>query len=65
MTIVDQIRERITAMGWSEASRRSGVDRTHLHRAFGNRPRKNVALSTIERILPTLGLKLTLTELEQ
>ncbi len=65
MTVVEQIRAGIERLGWSETARRCGVDRTQLHRAFGHNPRKGTSLRTIERVLPALGLELTVKELGQ
>jgi len=58
VTVLSDIRAAITAMGWSETARRSGVDRVTLHRVFGENGRGHPTLETIERVLPTLGLNL-------
>lgn len=62
MTVVSEIRAAIVRMGWSETARRSGVDRTVLHRTFAEKPRKGPSLRTIERVLPALGLELAVRE---
>lgn len=64
MTIIEQIRAGIERIGWSETSRRCGVDRTVLHRTFGNNPR-GPSLRTIQRVLPALGLELSIRKLGQ
>ena len=62
MNVLAGIREAIERIGWSETARLSGVDRTTLHRCFGRNGRGHPALATIERVLPHVGLELTVTE---
>jgi len=65
VSILDQIGAAIKRNGWSRTARESGVDRTPLHRAFGNKPLKGTSLKTIERVLPALGLELTVRKLDR
>lgn len=65
MTVIAQIRAGIERLGWSEISRRSGVDRTCLHRVFGKNGRGHPSLTTIERVLPHLGLELQVREIDR
>lgn len=57
--IVAAIRPAIEQLGWSETARRCGLHRTHLHHAFGRNADRTPKLQTIERVLPALGLQLT------
>lgn len=63
--VIAAIRAAIERIGWSETARRSGVERTHLHRSFGENGREWPSLSTIERVLPHLGLRLRVERVEQ
>lgn len=62
MNVLAKIRAGIERVGWSETARRSGVARSHLHRAFGANGRGGPSLNTIERVLPHVGLDLDVTE---
>lgn len=63
--MIEQIRAAIARVGWSETARRSGVDRVTLHRCFGNSGNQNPKLATIEAVLPHVGLRLAVTEIDQ
>jgi DNA-binding phage protein len=60
--VVREIGLAIEREGWSATSKRSGVDRTELHRAFGRHGRGHPTLRTIERVIPHVGLELTARE---
>jgi DNA-binding phage protein len=60
--ILDRIREEIEARGWSKVAEQSGVDRVNLHRVFGPNGRGRPNMTTLERVLPHLGLELQVTE---
>lgn len=69
MNVLEQIRDAIERQGWSETARRSGITRTTLHRAFGDTRRKHCvsarpSFTTIERVLPHVGLELAAREVE-
>lgn len=59
------IRAGIERAGWSETARRSGIDRTTLHRNFPKCGSGNPKLETIVAVLPHVGLELTLSESAQ
>jgi DNA-binding phage protein len=63
--IVRAIGQAIDERGWSETSLRSGVERCSLHRAFGAHGRGHPTMTTIERVLPHVGLRLTVERVEQ
>lgn len=56
--IIPEIRAGIERVGWTETARRSGLERTQLHRAFGKNGRQCPSLATVERLLPHVGLRL-------
>lgn len=58
MSVIPQIREAIEREGWSKTADRSGVDRVTLHRCFGKNGRGHPTLTTVERVLPHVGLEL-------
>jgi DNA-binding phage protein len=65
MSVVADIRAGIERVGWTETARRSGIDRGTLHRSFGKNARRIANLSTVERVVPHIGLALTVTEARQ
>lgn len=56
--IIDMLREEIERVGYSETARRSGVDRTSLHRAFQRRTGRLPAFSTIALVAMALSVRL-------
>jgi DNA-binding phage protein len=56
--IRDELRPRIAEVGWTAMARLSGVERASLHRAFRHNGKPN--LDTINKVLPHVGLRLTL-----
>jgi DNA-binding phage protein len=63
--VISDIGLAIERIGFREASRRSGVERAALHRAFSRNGRGHPTLRTLERVLPHLGLRLAVVELER
>jgi DNA-binding phage protein len=55
----------IERVGWREVARRTGVDRCALHRTFSRNGRGHPTLATLDRVLPHVGLRLTIVEAEQ
>ncbi len=60
MSILPAIREAIERVGWSRTAELSGVRRETLHRAFGENGRGHPTLTTIEKVLPVIGLELSI-----
>ena len=56
--IVNLLREEIERVGWSEVARRSGIERTALHRAFQARRGRAPAFTTVMFVAEALGVKL-------
>jgi DNA-binding phage protein len=56
--IIDMLREEIKRVGWSETARRSGLDRTSLHRAFQERQHRFPSFVTVSLVAMALGVKL-------
>lgn len=67
MNIVAQIRTRIKLMGWSYVARKSGVERPTLWRAFGDGccPNRSPTLTTLNAVLPVIGLELEIREVRR
>jgi DNA-binding phage protein len=64
VNVVEQIRAAIERIGWSETARRSGVNRVTLHRCFGKNGREHPTMTTIERVLPHIGLRIAVEEVQ-
>jgi DNA-binding phage protein len=58
MGVVRDIGLAIEGRGWKRTAQESGVDRCALHRAFGRHGRGHPTMTTINRVLPGLGLRL-------
>lgn len=60
------IRARVEQVGWSKAARLAGIDRCNLHRSLGPRSAQFPAsLRTLQKLLPVLGLELTVKEINR
>jgi DNA-binding phage protein len=59
--LIAEVAAAIERTGWSETSRRSGVDRVSLHRAFGAKTTVP-SFTTLDRVAQALGLSFTVTE---
>lgn len=57
----EEICRRIAAVGWCEMSRRTGIDRIQLYRLF-RWGRGSFRIETLNRVLPHVGMKLTIVE---
>lgn len=63
--VVRMIGLAIERIGVCEVARLSGVDRVVLWRAFSKNGRGHPTLTTIERVLPHVGLELAVREVPQ
>lgn len=53
------VRSEIVRVGWSEIARRSGMDRTALHRAFPPKGDRNPSFRTMTSVADAVGLEFT------
>lgn len=61
--IVARVRPAIREIGWSEFSRRSGVERSLLYKIFGANGSQTPTVSTLEKVLACLGEQLVVAPL--
>ena len=57
--VVETLAAETRHVGWSETARRSGIDRTVLHRAFRN---QRLSFVTVQCVARALGYRLTLVK---